>query len=188
MAAAPTGRTSQNGWPASPRGADIGIVTVAVPLRSGTKTMQVASRAAPALTEIVQWWDANVEPVTTLGSYNYREIRGYEGSNTISNHGSGTAIDINASKHPLGATNTVSALTAARITAKAASLGLRWGGNYRSRKDAMHFEVIFAPTAAAMVQRATGVASTAAKVWWWSSVVGLSVISVWWLYQRQRRP
>lgn len=152
-------QTSQNGWPASPSASAIGITTVAIPLRLGTKTVQVASKAAEPLVEIIKWWDQNIEPVETLGGYNYREIRGYEGTGTISNHGSGTAIDINAEKHPLGATGTVTTTQAAMITAKAATLGLRWGGDYRNRKDEMHFEVIFSP-GTEIVRR------TAMKYWW----------------------
>jgi len=163
-----TGSTSQNGWPASPRGSDIGIVTLALRLRNGAKTVQVAEKAADAFREIIEWWDANVEPVETLGGYNYREIRGYEGSGTISNHGSGTAIDINATRHPLGATGTVSSATAVQIIAKAASLGLKWGGAYRGRKDPMHFEVVLSPTTD-MIRK------TATNYWWVTFIAGAAI-------------
>ena len=162
-------RTSQNGWPASPSPSDVDIVTVSIPLQKGTKKIQVARKAADAMQEIITWWDANVEPVTELGSYNYREIRGYEGTGTLSNHSSGTAVDINASKHPLGAEGTVSAAMQALIIAKAASLGLRWGGEYRGRKDEMHFEVVLAPTADMFRKVGTDIA----LIWVGTSVVGL---------------
>jgi hypothetical protein len=51
---------------------------------------------------MVHWWDANVEPVTQYGSYNYRPIRG--STTTLSNHSSGTAIDINWDKRLLAET------------------------------------------------------------------------------------
>ena len=162
-------RTSQNGWPASPSPSDVDIVTVPIPLQKGTKNIQVARKAADAMQEIITWWDANVEPVTELGSYNYREIRGYEGTGTLSNHSSGTAVDINASKHPLGAEGTVSAAMQALIIAKAASLGLRWGGEYRGRKDEMHFEVVLAPTADMFRKVGTNIA----LIWVGTSIVGL---------------
>ena len=172
-----TTQTSQNGWPASPTGSAIGIVTLALPLTKGTKTVQVTSRAADVFTEIIQWWDRNVEPVETLGGYDYREIRGYEGSGTISNHGSGTAIDINASKHLLGATGTVPTATAAMITAKAASLGLKWGGDYRGRKDDMHFEVVFSPTVEAVRKAATN--------YWWVGLISVAAVAGAVLYRRR---
>lgn len=168
-----TATKSQNGWPASPRPSEIAIVTVAVPLSRGTKRIQVAEGAATALTEMLQWWDHNVEPVETVGGYYYREIRGYEGTGTISNHGSGTALDINASKHPLGTTGTTSTAAAIAITAKAASLGLKWGGNYRGRKDPMHVEVNFSPGATAMLTTAGRTVVRSAKVWAWVTLVGL---------------
>lgn len=183
-ASTPSGTTSQNGWPASPSASAIDIVTVSIPLSRGTKTVQVARKAVAALSEMIRWWDANVEPVETLGGYNYREIRGYEGTGTISNHGSGTAIDINGAKHPLGASGTVSAFLRAAITAKAASLGLRWGGDYRSRKDEMHFEVVLPPTADTLRRVGTTVGTTAAKVWLWSTVAGAGILLV--LYLRGR--
>lgn len=144
---------SQNGWPASADRAVINIQTISVPVRAGTLKIPLRGEAAPALTSMLQWWDANIEPIT-LGSglgtwgYNYRTVRGY--SSTLSNHASGTAIDINAPKHPLGARGTVPADKVAAIRAKAASLGLRWGGDYSSRLDEMHFEVNTAPPASAV--------------------------------------
>ncbi len=137
---------SQNGWPASPIPTEIDIVTVPVRLRSGTKNIQVTKAAAPVLVEFVEWWDRTIEPVTELGGYNYRSVRGYE--NIISNHGSGSAVDINASRHPLGAVGTVSTKQAYLISSKASSLGLKWGGNYSGRKDEMHAEVASGQTAA----------------------------------------
>ena len=135
-------RASQNGWPASPDPAAIDVVTVFVPLSDGrTLRMNVARPVATQFVRMVQWWNDNVEPVRTIGSYNYREIRGYEGRGIISNHGSGTALDINADLHPLGASGTVPASLRGAISAKAASLGLRWGGDYANRKDEMHVEV-----------------------------------------------
>ena len=134
-------RTSQNGWPASADPGAIDIVTVAVPLVHGARHFQAARKAAPALLLFVLWWDQTIEPVTELGSYNYREIRGQEGKGKLSNHASGTALDINQSRHKLGAYGTVPAALRPLISAKAAELGLRWGGDYHGRKDEMHIEV-----------------------------------------------
>lgn len=131
--------TSANGWPAAKDGKAIGIATYAVPLRNGTKTVQLAPAASAPLLLMLLWWDQNIEPITTLGGYNYRDIRG--STKTLSNHASGTAVDVNASKHPLGQHGTVSAADALRIAAKATSLGLTWGGTWLTRPDEMHVEM-----------------------------------------------
>ena len=164
-------KTSQNKWPASPRPSDIDIISVSIPLKKGTKTIQVTRKAADALKEIALWWDENIEPIETIYGYNYRTVRGYE--DTISNHGSGTAIDINATKHPLGAEGTIPFLKRAELTAKATSLGLLWGGDYRRRKDEMHVETL-SPT----VELFRKTAMAGAAVWVGTTVVGLLTLGV----------
>ena len=154
--AAPTGPgavalgKSQNGWPAHPDPEVVKLVRMTIPLRSGKSvTLPLRAETASSLVEMVRWWDANVEPVNPgdTGSYNYRKIQGYS---YLSNHASGTAIDINGSRHKLGARGTVSPAQAVAITEKAKSLGLRWGGNYKKRADEMHFEVNTPPPASAI--------------------------------------
>ena len=154
-----SGGTSQNGWPASATAAEIDLVTVSLP---DGKSFTATRRAADALKEMALWWADHVEPIKTIYGWNYRLIRG--STTTVSNHGSGTAIDINAADHPLGAEGTVSAVKRALITAKATSLGLRWGGDYNGRKDEMHFEVILPPTADLFRKGVTAVEGVAVKV------------------------
>ena len=74
----------------------------------------------------------------------YRPIRG---ASTLSNHASGTAIDVNAPRHPLGSSGTFSATQRARIHAILADCNgvVRWGGDYSGRKDEMHFEINVRP-------------------------------------------
>ena len=164
---------SQNGWPASPSASAIDIVTVPLAFKRSPnakqKSIRVTRKAADALEEIALWWEKHIEPIETIYGYNYREIRGTEGSGTISNHGSGTAIDINAEKHPLGARGTIPPAKVAQLVAKSTSLGLRWGGLYRSRADEMHLEVILPPTAD-MFRK---VGSTITTIWIGTSIVGL---------------
>ncbi|MGW0522837.1 peptidoglycan-binding protein [Crossiella sp. NPDC003009] len=97
--------------------------------------------AAPLLLAMAVWWRDHVEPLMNPGcwGHNYRAI---SGSAQLSNHASGTAIDINAPKHPLGKVGTVPGHLRGAISARARQLGLRWGGDYSGRKDEMHFEVI----------------------------------------------
>ena len=132
--------TSQNGYPASPDRAAIGVRTFQVP---GRPDVEVPLRAdiAPLILEFMRWWNVTVEPLVVPGCWGYA-FREINGSNVLSNHASGTAGDINAPKHPLGQVGTVPADKRAAISAKAAALGLRWGGDYTGRKDEMHVEVV----------------------------------------------
>jgi hypothetical protein len=59
----------------------------------------------------------------------------------LSNHSSGTAIDLNATKHALGKVGTFDEAKVPMIRALAKKYGLTWGGDYRNRKDEMHFEI-----------------------------------------------
>jgi hypothetical protein len=74
-----------------------------------------------------------------------RMVRGSD--DIVSNHASGTAADVNATRHPLGVP-TARTFTAAqqrkiRRRLRVVFLGLiRWGGDYTRRPDSMHFEVV----------------------------------------------
>lgn len=64
-----------------------------------------------------------------------------------SNHGSGTAIDLNETKHKLGRSGTFSQekIETIRIILKEFDNQIRWGGDYK-RPDEMHFEIISPPS------------------------------------------
>lgn len=132
--------SSQNGYPASADRSAIGIKTFAVPGYPNVK-LPVRADIAPLLLEMSRWWFANIEPPVIPGcwGYAYRTVRA---GSSLSNHASGTAIDLNAPFHPLGRYGTVPASKRGAISQKSANLGLRWGGDYTGRKDEMHFEVI----------------------------------------------
>ena len=66
-------------------------------------------------------------------------------TNKLSNHSSGTAIDLNATKHPLGKIGTFPAEKVPMIRALARKYGLFWGGDYQQRKDEQHFEINVSP-------------------------------------------
>ena len=65
----------------------------------------------------------------------------------LSNHASGTAIDLNAIKHPLGAKDTFKPKQVDALLELTDKYKLRWGGLYRNRKDEMHFEIVESPKA-----------------------------------------
>ena len=135
---------SSNGWPASKDPAVIGIKSFKVP---GTDLkIRCAEKVAPLLIGLASEFHETIEPIDkgTLDDWGYafRMIRG--STDSLSNHSSGTAIDLNATKHPLGKENTFSPEDAAKCIALAAKWGCRWGGTYR-RKDDMHFEIALNP-------------------------------------------
>jgi hypothetical protein len=135
--------TSSNGWPASQDQAAIGIKSFAVP---GTKIkLRCAEKVAPLLVTFAAEFHDHVEPIDQGAlddwGYCFRNIRGT--SDKLSNHSSGTAIDLNAAKHPLGHAGTFTVMQSVMIQALAKKYGLTWGGDYKNRKDEMHFEISF---------------------------------------------
>lgn len=97
------------------------------------------------LRDFAAWFDDHVESIDAgqLDDWGYasRPIRG--SSTTLSNHASGTAIDLNALKHPMGRRNTFSNADEKRIRRQLRIYQgcIRWGGDYTGRPDEMHFEI-----------------------------------------------
>ena len=137
---------SQNGYSAGDRS------LVSSRLIPGTQ-VRVTVRNGPAgdlLLYAASRWDAEVEDIDNtrggLDDWGYAE-RPIRGSTTVlSNHASGTAVDLNATRHPLGtaprATFTAEQITAIRRILVDCGGALRWGGDYQGRKDPMHLEVV----------------------------------------------
>ena len=137
---------SQNGWPASKVRAEIGIESFTVP---GTKIkLACAKSVAPLLVGFAAEFHELIEPIDEGGlddwGYAFRDVRGVPGK--LSNHSSGTAIDLNATEHPLGKVGTFPAEKVPMIRALAKKYSLIWGGDYRNRKDEMHFEIAILPS------------------------------------------
>lgn len=136
---------SQNGWKASKIRVEIGIDSFLIP---GTNIKLACAKAvAPLLVGFAAEFHKLIEPIDEGKlddwGYAFRDIRGMTGK--LSNHSSGTAIDLNASKHPLGKMGTFPNEKVPMIRALAKKYGLIWGGDYRSRKDEMHFEIALPP-------------------------------------------
>jgi len=136
---------SQNGWPASQNPAELDVKAYPVP--GSTVKLRCASAVAPLLVGFAEEFHKLIEPIDA-GSlddwgYCFRMVRGSE--ENLSNHSSGTAIDLNASHHALGKVGTFETGKVPMIQALAKKYGLRWGGDYKNRKDEMHFEVILTP-------------------------------------------
>lgn len=139
---------SQNQWPGLSADSSR-LHTWTVPERERQKT-QLRLRNGSAgflLVHLATWFDDRLEDLTGNYSgglddwaYAYRPVRGYA---TLSNHASGTAMDLNATDHPLGVNATFSRDEEALIQRRLRLYKgcIRWGGDYRGRKDEMHFEI-----------------------------------------------
>jgi hypothetical protein len=137
---------SSNGWPASKDRAEIGIKSYAI---EGTSIkLACAEAVAPLLIGFAKEFHELIEPIDEAGlddwGYCFRMVRG--SPTNLSNHSSGTAIDLNATKHVLGRVGTFPAEKVPMIQALAKKYSLRWGGDYQNRKDEMHFEVAILPS------------------------------------------
>jgi hypothetical protein len=136
---------SSNGWPASKDAAEIGVKSYAIP--GTTIKIRCAQKVAPLLVALCADYDKLVEPIDvgTLDSWGYafRPIRGQ--TETLSNHSSGTAVDLNAEAHPLGKRETFTMEQETIVRQIAAKYGCRWGGDYKNRADEMHFEINLTP-------------------------------------------
>lgn len=92
--------------------------------------------------------------------------RPIRGGTKPSNHGSGTAEDLNATRHPLG-TAPASTFTAAQVRKIRRHLAttyagcIRWGGDYHGRPDPMHFELAPGTTLPQVEQLARQLGGTA---------------------------
>ncbi|NZD50544.1 M15 family metallopeptidase [Rhizobium leguminosarum] len=89
--------------------------------------------------------------IKSLGGYNFRNIAG---TNKLSNHAFGDAIDINPGANPMGR-RLVTDMPSS-VSSLAAQNGLLWGGDWNSKKDAMHFEVQSSKTAADALNKLAG--------------------------------
>ena len=135
---------SQNGWPASADPKEIGIGSFPVP---GTKIkLRCAAAVAPLLVTFAAEFHQHIEPIDegTLDDWGYafRNVRG--SSDKLSNHSSGTAIDLNATKHPLGHAGTFTPMQSVLLEALCKKYGLAWGEKWK-RPDGMHFEISLNP-------------------------------------------
>lgn len=133
---------SQNGWPVATRAQQD-----EAPLLRDVKVPNGVLEGDVAL--IFRWlaseYDRRVERLVAGWCWGWF-VKSIEGSSVISNHASGTAVDFNAPANPMGVP-TRQVLTAGQI-AQCHQLEaesdhvLRWGGDYVTRPDAMHWEVV----------------------------------------------
>lgn len=134
---------SQNGYPAN-------NVNLTSSRRVPGSNRSIRVRNGPA-GDLLLWFagqfDAHVEDIDPgqLDDWGYAE-RPIRGGVELSNHASGTAIDLNAPRHPLN-TSPAASFSQSQIGEIHRLLALaggciRWGGDYVGRKDPMHFEIV----------------------------------------------
>jgi hypothetical protein len=133
--------TSYNGWSASPTLPLRKLEVEGVGFLPGIRD---DDDVAAVLEYVATQYHKRVEPLMNPGcwGFNYRANRN---SNNLSNHASGTAIDVNAPQHPNG--------VATRRTFRLEQINeihkilfevdhvVRWGGDYSVTPDSMHFEI-----------------------------------------------
>ena len=133
---------SHNGWKASKDATEIHIVSVPI---EGTKVkVRCAKAVAPLIAGFCKEFHELIEPIDEGAlddwGYAFRMIRG--SADKLSNHSSGTAIDLNATQHPLGKIGTFPAEKVPMIKALSKKYGLIWGGSENwKRRDEMHWEI-----------------------------------------------
>ena len=140
---------SQNNWIASKDASEIDIVSI--PIKGTTIKMRCAKAVAPLIAGFCAEFHELIEPIDH-GSlddwgFNFRMVRG--STDKLSNHSSGTAVDINANFHILGKSGTFPSEKVPMIRALAKKYGMMWGGDFRHRPDEMHFEITVSPAKAA---------------------------------------
>lgn len=142
---------SQNGYPANDRRV---LQTFQV---GGRKFLWRAGPTGWLLHHCFTWFHQNIRPVDVgvLDDWSYAE-RPIRGGEDLSNHASGTAGDVDATRWPLGVAPEAY-LTPAEIRRLRAQLrvyegAIRWGGDYIGRKDPMHFEIDRDATFCARIQ------------------------------------
>ena len=140
---------SHNGWTASKDQAEIGIQSFVIG-DTGVK-VRCAKAVAPLIAGFCKDFHELIEPIDggALDDWGYcfRNVRG--SNDKLSNHSSGTAVDLNAVDHPLGKAGTFPNEKVPMIRALAKKYGMIWGGDFRSRPDEMHFEIAVTPAKAA---------------------------------------
>jgi hypothetical protein len=99
------------------------------------KSAQVGADYAQPFQKLIDYLDETGYEIRSLGGYVDRDVRNKPGQKSV--HAHGAAIDINPDTNPIGSTLITD--MPEDISAIAQGLGLGWGGNWHSSKDAMHF-------------------------------------------------
>lgn len=156
IASADEGSLTENGWPLVELSD-----TECFEIGEGNNQFCVAPGLAPVFNHIAQWWHENIDPVDiaitprdqdkawilneTSDDHSWFVPQLIPPTNEIySNHGSGTAIDLNVHDHPIeSGLDTLTEEQIQKINEFVAQFEghISWGGAYDDFVDPMHFEV-----------------------------------------------
>lgn len=123
-----------------------------VPLTTASgKTFQVAAKYAQQFQGFVNELEASGYKIRSIGGFSDRNVAG---TNQKSYHAQGAAIDINPDANPMGSQLITD--MPQNVAAMAAKYGLGWGGNWQSKKDAMHFSAASGEGGSDNISRSSG--------------------------------
>jgi len=137
---------SQNEFPALASDSPL-LHTWVIPAKNGTIRIRLRNGSAGfLLAHFIMWFAETIQPVIggTLDDWGWSAMRAIRGTiGTVSNHCSGTAVDLNAQQHPLGKRGTFRAWQYAKIRARLLLYAgcIRSGIDYQNRADEMHHEI-----------------------------------------------
>lgn len=138
---------SQNGWPVITDADDTRLHIWVIPASNGTIRIRLHRGAAGfLLAHFIMWFAETIQPVLgrILDDWGWSALRPVRGTTTtVSNHCSGTAVDLNATQHPLGKRGTFARWQYLKIRARLALYAgcIRSGIDYQNRADEMHHEI-----------------------------------------------
>jgi len=146
---------SQNGWPVIDSADSLMLRQWRVPASTGEFVLPLQrGHAGFVLVHFALWYAEDVEPVLGAGDDFGWARRPISGTTIFSNHASGTAEDLNSSKHPQGVDtfsthmkNQMHTRLGQPYYVTAEGPALRWGGDYHTTIDQMHTEVNVSATA-----------------------------------------
>lgn len=137
---------SYNGWVASRDPDAIGIVPFRVAGESFTPGVR-GGHVETVFRYLCEQFHSRVEPLVRDAwhqaddwGYYFRQNRN---ADNLSCHSSGTAVDVNATRHPNGQRGTFTAAQVREIRQILAELDgvVGWGGDFTGTPDEMHFEI-----------------------------------------------
>lgn len=146
-----TGRFTPNGNPeltSTTSGKLPRLRKFTIPVKSGASRHVVLRDGSMGflLVHFVLWWHEYVQPIN-LGVWDEWgwAPRPQRGSSRLSEHAAGAAVDVNATRHPLGVPISRNLrpheIALIRLRVRWYRGAIRWGGEWR-RPDGMHLEIV----------------------------------------------
>lgn len=110
-----------------------GLTTIVAP--NGQRVTVAGNYASKFSGLLNDLWNAGYH-FKSVGGYNYRNIAG---TNTLSKHATGEAIDIDPERNPVSYNGVKTYFDPRVVNNIIRKYGLDWGGNWHGKTDSMHF-------------------------------------------------